>query len=494
MSVELCAQHFRAFENVAVLIVDTHAKTEVALAVGALHGERHTLRLVALEQNIGIHIHSAVDFAHRIGDDVHKLQDAEAAECLVGFGHIARIIHFAWSDIAALIQRTAAQINVVFVVYEVDAVVFHLLSRIFAVLHGHGIVVGDECHRAHIEWAVAFVFGNMRQRARRTGVERQIHSARSGCRIGKECDIFLIEGEIAIVAQGFGDKLTLFFKIIVVEHRVLADRIKRGVGKNDFANRVVGHIVGDVAHIIWLIEANVIGHAHLFLFGVGPHIARHMVVHVAFVGECHRQLAHTGIGEGGIVDYRRRAHALHPSVEPLGGVLARKVVERQLQFQSAEHLMVFGLAQIVRQVVGAHLAGFVLLVEDSQTHIVEQIFAVGHMLGGTARGQECNHRRSDCTQSGDMFEKVGTQNRESIKNQCKISAFHPIHKVFKHEKGTQMAQLWRKCVAIWILIYNFANSNGICHPFLKPFLIFSHLAFGFMRLANATNYYQLKYA
>ncbi|MCI7317852.1 MAG: hypothetical protein SPF24_08120 [Sodaliphilus sp.] len=93
-----------------------------------------------------------------------------------------------------------------------------------------------------------------------------------------------------------------------------------------------------------------------------------------------------------------------------------------------------------------------------------------------------------------MFEKVGTQNRQSIKNQCKISAFHPIHKVFKPEKGTQMAQLWRKCVAIWNLIYNFANSNGICHPFLKPFLIFSHLAFGFMRLANATNYYQLKYA
>ena len=90
------------------------------------------------------------------------------------------------------------------------------------------------------------------------------------------------------------------------------------------------------------------------------------------------QLLGTGDRQGVVINDRRGAHALNPAVEPLGVILARHVVERELEFQSAQHPVVGGLSQVIGKLRRLDIA---VGIGDVDVDLVEQELVLRHMFG-----------------------------------------------------------------------------------------------------------------
>ncbi len=120
-------------------------------------------------------------------------------------------------------------------------------------------------------------------------------------------------------------------------------------------------------------------HFHLFLVGVRSSVNLHAHIHKASIDEGLLQLAARSLSEGLAVDYRRLPHLLQPAVVPFGIVLACQAIGRELQFGETKHLVIGLLAQEI--VEFEHLYRIVV---DFYRYFIQEIFPVGHMLGGAA--------------------------------------------------------------------------------------------------------------
>ena len=387
---ELDVQDFGAFEYVTVLVIGTDAEAKVALTVGALEREGDCLRLVAVEQNVGIDKQLSVYFAHCPHVDVDILDDAKSGKGFVGAVDVACVVDRSRSDEAILVKNLLVDVSVLAVEHG-DAVVGVAVAVNF-VLHSHGVVVCDEDDITNIELAVRVDVRHVRQVLRLVAeAEGEIHVVRASSRVGKEGDIALVEGVVAIVAQPLHYQLTLGVKLLVVEWRRALDGEVGGVGQNERPQTVVRDVVGDRTDAVRLVQGDIIIDLRFFLLGIGFHLAGDGAFEISLVDERALQLFLARRGESGVVDYRWSANSSNPFVEPVGRVLARHVVDGELHFEAAQHFVVLGLPEIIGEFLFVDVF-LILLVEDMDFHLVEQELSIGHVFGRGAR-EEHRHQK-----------------------------------------------------------------------------------------------------
>ena len=253
--------------------------------------------------------------------------------------------------------------------------------------------------------------------------QRQVHLMRAGCGVGHEGDVVLIERVISVIAQALHYQVALAVELLVVKWRRALYREIGSVGKYQVAQTIVGDVVGYRPDAVRLVEGYKIVDLGLFLLGVKLHLAAHLVLKVALVGERSLQLVLARRREGGVINHWWSAHAPDPFVEPVARVLAAYVVNRQLQLQSSQHLMVLGLAQVIGQFLLVQVFG-VLLVEDVDFHLVKQQLPVGHMLGRRTRKQhwhKCQEQQS-CQYVSSLNRHLQSRQHRLTRLLCQINA------------------------------------------------------------------------
>ena len=374
----LGTEDFGTLEQIAVLIVHAHAKSQVTLAVGALERDRDRLRLVGLQKHIGIDHEQAIDLAHRTHVDVDLLEHVQAAQGAVGTRHGFGTIQGSRLDVVALCDDTMLQVALA-VLDHLDATgQGHRVGTPQAVVHRHRVVVGHIHHVTHGKWPVLGVIGHVVVAVGITAVKRQVHGARAGSGVGREGDVLLVEGKVAVVAQVFGNALSPLIQAVKVQQVATMHGKTGRIGQNDLTQVLVGNLIVDRADVIGLAQRHVKLDTRLALGRVGIDAVIDLIVHEAAVAQRHVQLLGTGHREGAVVDHGRRAHTLDPAIEPLGGIAARHVVDGQLQFETAQHSVIGVLAQIVGQFVGLNIA---MRIGNLDLNLVEQHLALRHMLG-----------------------------------------------------------------------------------------------------------------
>ena len=147
---------------------------------------------------------------------------------------------------------------------------------------------------------------------------------------------------------------------------------------NQTREGIVANLVIHIVDVVRLVGLHPVDHVHTLAargsIGLDPRrhitLVEHGLLHLqARVLHQHR-----------IIDDRRRTGIAYPSVEPLGRVVAREVVQPQRKAEEAEHAVVGFLPQI-----GFQVRRFYPLVAGLYLHVVEQITAVGDMTRRAAR-------------------------------------------------------------------------------------------------------------
>ena len=152
--------------------------------------------------------------------------------------------------------------------------------------------------------------------------QRQVHLVRTGSGVGKECDIVLVEGIVAVVAQSLHNDFALGIELLVVEQRLGFDGEINSVAQDQVAQAIIGDVVAHRPHPVGLVEGDVVVHRGLFLLGVEGDIAGDHALEVTLVDECTLQLILARHCQCGVVDHWRAAHTPNPLVEPVGGVFS----------------------------------------------------------------------------------------------------------------------------------------------------------------------------
>ena len=93
-----------------------------------------------------------------------------------------------------------------------------LLLAIDALLHAHGIIIGDKYHITHIELPVRVDVWHMRQVLYLVAQRQsEVHFIGAGGGVGNEGYITLVKGIVAIIAQALHYKISLGIKFLVVK-------------------------------------------------------------------------------------------------------------------------------------------------------------------------------------------------------------------------------------------------------------------------------------
>ena len=152
------------------------------------------------------------------------------------------------------------------------------------------VVVGNDVDVADVERAVFRVVLYPAVGIRRHHVQRQVDSLAVGGRVSCISDVFLVESEISLFAQAFGDGLPLFVEFCTVEEVVVVQQELQGILHDELVERIVGDIVADGVDVVRLFGKDVVVDYNFVPLRIDNRVDIHLRFQIAFVDERQFQL------------------------------------------------------------------------------------------------------------------------------------------------------------------------------------------------------------
>ena len=379
--------------DVAVCVSGTDGHSEVALRVGALNLEGDGLRATRRKQDV------SVEFARRVrnGGEAHvdEFQYAEAGESLVSAVHVAFAVGLPGAEIYIVVNHRRPQVAFLaiedFQVAVADGVLKHGL-RLFC--RAHGVVVGEYLNRANGVGDMGVGTRCLPLFLRISLVERhrEVGKLRTGGSVGSEGDEVFGEGPVAVVAEPLRHDAALRFKGVAVKDVAGADYEMSRILHHHLAQGVVGELVVHRADDSRLAGLQAVGDVHLAALGVGHGVGDYPCMRETLVNHSLVELLCARLGQCTVVNHRRFAELAHPAVVPFRGVVARHIVDAQLELDAPKQFVVGKLAHIVYQLVALEQTGGVVLYVHG--HLVEQELTLRHVASRGACRQYAQQQRA----------------------------------------------------------------------------------------------------
>ena len=133
-----------------MLISEADAEAEIALRIGALQLDGDGLLLVAGEEDVGVHVHAAVDHADLAHVYVDELEDSELGERLVGALHARGAVWGVGQNVALLLEDVGADEAVGVAVEDGDVLVADRVGAGKVEVARRGIVGGCSDHEVDV--------------------------------------------------------------------------------------------------------------------------------------------------------------------------------------------------------------------------------------------------------------------------------------------------------------------------------------------------------